>query len=109
MFNKSIWIRELTSNSQGGQLVHNAADQLSSDNSAKVGAGTSTFHASAFCIMLTYTVSVIIFGDPNDGDAIGSIPAENVKVICHDGDNICDGGILVLAPHLNVIFLLSVT
>ncbi|KFY47431.1 hypothetical protein V496_10666 [Pseudogymnoascus sp. VKM F-4515 (FW-2607)] len=67
--------------SQGGQLVHNAADQLSSDNSAKVDA-------------------VVIFGDPNDGDAVGSIPAENVKVICHDGDNICDGGILVLAPHL---------
>ncbi|KFX96247.1 hypothetical protein V495_03604 [Pseudogymnoascus sp. VKM F-4514 (FW-929)] len=67
--------------SQGGQLVHNAAEQLSADSSAKVSA-------------------VVIFGDPDDGDAVGSIPAANVDVICHDGDNICDGGILILAPHL---------
>lgn len=89
--------------------MHNAADQLSSDNSANVDAGTSTLQVSAFCIILTYFVSVVIFGDPNDGDAVGSIPAENVKVICHDGDNICDGGILVLAPHLTVTLLLSAT
>ncbi|KFY07955.1 hypothetical protein V492_06679 [Pseudogymnoascus sp. VKM F-4246] len=68
--------------SQGGQLVHNAAVQLSADNSAKVN-------------------SVVIFGDPNDGDAVGSIPAANVDVICHDGDNICDGGIIILPAHLN--------
>lgn len=61
-----------------------------------------------FCVWLTFFFSVVIFGDPNDGDAVGSIPAENVKVICHDGDNICDGGFIVLAPHLNVSKLLSV-
>lgn len=43
----------------------------------------------------------MIFGDPLSGDAVGSIPAAKVKVICHDGDDICDGGVLVLPPHLN--------
>lgn len=47
-------------------------------------------------------ISVVIFGDPNDGDAVGSISDDRVKVICHDGDNICDGGIIVLPAHLNV-------
>ncbi|KFY75163.1 hypothetical protein V499_04862 [Pseudogymnoascus sp. VKM F-103] len=67
--------------SQGGQLVHNAANQLSADNSAKVAAA-------------------VIFGDPDDGDAVGSIPAAKVDVICHAGDNICDGGIIILPAHL---------
>jgi hypothetical protein len=31
-----------------------------------------------------------------------------VDVICHDGDNICDGGILILAPHLTVSLFLPV-
>lgn len=44
---------------------------------------------------------MMIFGDPKDGDPVGSIPADKVKVICHKGDNICDGGVLVLPPHLN--------
>ena len=43
---------------------------------------------------------VVIFGDPNNGDAVGNIPAANTKVICHTGDNICAGGSLILAPHL---------
>lgn len=42
-----------------------------------------------------------MFGDPDDGDAVGTIPASKVKTICHNGDNICDGGILVLPAHLN--------
>jgi len=29
------------------------------------------------------------------------IPVEKVLTICHKGDNICDGGILVLPPHRN--------
>ena len=43
---------------------------------------------------------VVIFGDPDDGQAVGSIPSSKVKVICHAGDNICDGGALVLPAHL---------
>ncbi|EPE30730.1 alpha/beta-Hydrolase [Glarea lozoyensis ATCC 20868] len=68
--------------SQGGQLVHNAARQLSAAVSAKVS-------------------SVVIFGDPNYGSAVGTIPASKVKVFCHTGDNICEGGITVTSAHLN--------
>ncbi|MCJ1448480.1 MAG: hypothetical protein MMC23_008997 [Stictis urceolatum] len=67
--------------SQGGQLVHNAAKQLSAATSAKVN-------------------SVVIFGDPDNGQAVGSIPASKVLIICHQGDNICQGGDEVLEPHL---------
>lgn len=45
--------------------------------------------------------AVLIYGDPNDGDPVGTIPSSKVKIICHEGDNICEGGILVLAPHTN--------
>ncbi|OBT39138.1 hypothetical protein VE00_09691 [Pseudogymnoascus sp. WSF 3629] len=68
--------------SQGGQLVHNAAKQLSADNSAKIAAA-------------------VIFGDPDNGDAVGSLPATKVDIICHAGDNICDGGAVILPAHLN--------
>lgn len=50
---------------------------------------------------LIHSCTVLIFGDPNDGDPVGTIPSSKVKIICHDGDNICDGGILVLPAHLN--------
>lgn len=30
---------------------------------------------------------------------MGNIPAEKIKIICNEGDNICEGGILVLPPH----------
>ncbi|KAK7056270.1 hypothetical protein VNI00_002823 [Paramarasmius palmivorus] len=68
--------------SQGGQLVHNSADQLSTAVRNRINA-------------------VVIFGDPKSSQAVTGISASKVKIICHDGDNICAGGILVLPPHLN--------
>ncbi|KAF5361216.1 hypothetical protein D9757_013453 [Collybiopsis confluens] len=68
--------------SQGGQLVHNSAKQLSAAVSARINA-------------------VVIFGDPDDGQAVAGIAASKVDVICHTGDNICQGGIEVLPPHLD--------
>ena len=68
--------------SQGAQLVHNAALKTSSANAAKVAA-------------------VVVFGDPKRGQALGSIAASKVLTICHDGDNICEGGASVTAAHLN--------
>jgi cutinase len=44
--------------------------------------------------------SAIIFGDPNNGDAVGKVSAANTKVICHTGDLICAGQAVILAPHL---------
>ncbi|KAJ7098737.1 cutinase [Mycena belliarum] len=67
--------------SQGGQLVHNAAEQLSADVSGRIKAA-------------------LIFGDPDNGQAVSGVAAANTKIICHKGDNICQGGVLVLAPHL---------
>ncbi|KAF2463523.1 cutinase precursor, partial [Lindgomyces ingoldianus] len=67
--------------SQGGQLVHNAATMLSADDAKFVS-------------------SAVIFGDPDNGKPVGNVPAAKTKVICHTGDNICQGGDLVLQPHL---------
>ncbi|KAL3428069.1 cutinase [Phlyctema vagabunda] len=67
--------------SQGGQLVHNAASSLPADTMAKVS-------------------SVIIFGDPDNGKPVEGASAATTKIICHTGDNICQGGAMILLPHL---------
>jgi cutinase len=67
--------------SQGGQLLHNSAKILGSSVMARVSA-------------------VVIFGDPDDGQAVQGIDPSKVLVICHAGDNICQGGDLILLPHL---------
>jgi len=67
--------------SQGGQLVHNSAKQLSANVASRINA-------------------VVIFGDPDNGQAVSGISSDKVKVICHTGDNICAGGDLILPPHL---------
>ncbi|KAK1227895.1 hypothetical protein PQX77_009085 [Marasmius sp. AFHP31] len=69
--------------SQGAQLVHNSAKLLTSAVTSRVNA-------------------VVTFGDPYQNQPVGSIPSSNVRVVCHAGDNICEGGVLVLAPHLYV-------
>ncbi|KAI4678326.1 uncharacterized protein J4E88_006847 [Alternaria novae-zelandiae] len=68
--------------SQGGQLVHNAADMLSAEDSAFVS-------------------SAVIFGDPNNGKPVGKVAAANTKIICAPGDLICAGQPIILAPHLS--------
>ncbi|KAG7094509.1 hypothetical protein E1B28_005340 [Marasmius oreades] len=67
--------------SQGAQLVHNSAQQLSPDVQSRVAAA-------------------LAFGDPLNGQPVTGVSADQTKVICHFGDNICAGGNLVLAPHL---------
>ncbi|KAB5583347.1 cutinase [Coniochaeta sp. 2T2.1] len=67
--------------SQGGQLVHNAAAQLPASVTANITAA-------------------VIFGDPDNGDAVQDVSAERTKIICHVGDNICQQGSAVLLPHL---------
>ncbi|KAJ7038053.1 cutinase [Mycena alexandri] len=67
--------------SQGGQLVHNSAKQLSASVAARIKA-------------------VVIFGDPDDGEAVQGISSSKTLVICHVGDDICLHGDLVLEPHL---------
>ncbi|WYZ40815.1 hypothetical protein EsH8_IV_001156 [Colletotrichum jinshuiense] len=72
----------LSGYSQGGQLVHNAANKLTTAQTNKISA-------------------VLIFGDPFDGQSVGKIPSSKVKVICHAGDNICDGGFIITDDHTN--------
>ncbi|KAK1974279.1 cutinase [Colletotrichum cereale] len=72
----------LSGYSQGGQLVHNAAKKLTAAQVARISA-------------------VLIFGDPMDGQPVGTIPASKVKIVCHEGDNICDGGIIITGDHTN--------
>lgn len=83
--------------SQGGQLVHNAAEQLSADITGSIAAA-------------------VIFGDPgknvyqlagemtntfaDNGDAVQGVSADKTDIICHDTDNICQGGATILPSHL---------
>jgi hypothetical protein len=71
----------LISDSQGGQLVHNAASMLSAQDSAFIN-------------------SAVIFGDPDNGDPVGKVAAADTMVVCHTGDLICAGQSVILAPHL---------
>ncbi len=67
--------------SQGGQLVHNAAALLPAETMAKVN-------------------SVVIFGDPDDGQPIAGVSAAKTMVVCHSDDDICQHGDLILLGHL---------
>ncbi|KAJ4410023.1 hypothetical protein N0V82_009328 [Gnomoniopsis sp. IMI 355080] len=67
--------------SQGSQLAHNAAEMLPADVISKVA-------------------GAVLFGDPDNGQAVQGVDAAKTKVICHDGDAICAGQALVLPPHL---------
>ncbi|TEY87520.1 hypothetical protein BOTCAL_0001g00460 [Botryotinia calthae] len=67
--------------SQGGQLVHNAAKLLPAETTAKIS-------------------SAVIFGDPDNGDPVQGVSADKTDIICHAGDNICQGGSLILMAHL---------
>jgi len=67
--------------SQGSQIVHNAAALLP----ANVGSWIS---------------SVVVFGDPDDGQAIPNVPASKVDTYCNPDDNICVNGDLILPAHL---------
>ena len=68
--------------SQGAQVAHNAADEISAAATAFIN-------------------SVVLFGDPDDGERFGSVPTGKVSTDCHLGDDICLHGDLILLPHLD--------
>ncbi len=88
----------LMSNSQGAQVTHNAAAMLSATTTGFVNSGMLPSFPPA--VHLADLVAVVLFGDPFKGRPVGNIPASKVKTFCNFGDNICDGGALVLYPHL---------
>lgn len=67
--------------SQGAQLVHLATRQLSPSVAQQIKA-------------------VVMFGDPDDGQAISDIPTGDVVTFCYATDLICDGAPIVLPAHL---------
>ncbi|KAI5805042.1 cutinase-domain-containing protein [Geopyxis carbonaria] len=66
--NSKIW----STYSQGAQVTHKAAKLIPTNLYGLVGA-------------------IVLFGDPNNGDAFPGTLNKNVKTFCHDGDLICDG------------------
>jgi len=67
--------------SQGGQLVHNAAAMMSET-------------------MVASVAGAVIFGDPLNGQPVQGVPTQRTKIICHNGDNICEGGSQIRRAHL---------
>ncbi|KAF2015225.1 carbohydrate esterase family 5 protein [Aaosphaeria arxii CBS 175.79] len=45
--------------------------------------------------------AVVVFGDPDRDEGFGPIAASKILIICHDGDNICDNGIIITPQHRN--------
>ncbi|KIJ52489.1 carbohydrate esterase family 5 protein [Sphaerobolus stellatus SS14] len=68
--------------SQGAQVVHKAAPQLSSSVQSRVNA-------------------VVMFGDPDDGQALPGVLNGRSLTFCATGDDICTGGQIIGAPHLS--------
>lgn len=66
--------------SQGGFAVHNAADALGGD--------------------MSNVSAAVIFGDPMSHMPVANIDASKVHVVCHEGDDICNQGALILPQHL---------
>ncbi|KAL1962763.1 hypothetical protein VTN77DRAFT_9217 [Rasamsonia byssochlamydoides] len=67
--------------SQGCQIVHNAISQLPAETASWIS-------------------SVLLFGDPDDGQPIPNVDSSKVDTYCHTGDDICQDGDLILLPHL---------
>jgi len=42
----------------------------------------------------------VVQDDPDRDRPIAGIPSNRIDIICHVEDNICDGGDLILPPHL---------
>ena len=68
--------------SQAAQVAHNAAKMISAAQTSFIN-------------------TVVLFGDPDDGQPFGSVPASKVSTDCHLGDDICLHGDLILPSHLD--------
>lgn len=71
----------LSGYSQGAQVAHKAAKLIPTSLYGIIG-------------------GFVLFGDPNEGDALPGTLNKNVLTICNDGDLICDGWPLPFGSHL---------
>lgn len=51
--------------------------------------------------------AVVVFGDPDNGDGFPGVLNGRSITFCADGDNICDGGDIILPPHLRFYRMLA--
>ena len=68
--------------SQGAQVVYLGAGQLSSNQANSIDAA-------------------VLFGNPNDGEAVPNINNNNVITYCNEGDLICAHTVIVTPAHLD--------
>jgi cutinase len=68
--------------SQGAQVAHNAANMILASASAFIN-------------------SVVLWGDPDNGEPFGTVDPSKVSTDYHVGDDICLHGDAVLLPHLD--------
>jgi cutinase len=88
--------------SQGGQLVHKAAKLLPAATTAKVSSAV-IFGDPGLCFQTLLTnfygkLTICYFID--NGQAVQGVASSKTDIICHVGDNICQGGDMILGPHL---------
>lgn len=80
-------------------MVHKAAAQFSAAVTAGVSSGIAPlpkpFSQELICI-------VVIFGDPDNPDPVGDIPASKVYIDCHPEDLICQGSFITDSEHFDV-------
>lgn len=85
--------------------MHTATQRLSASVAARVSAGqllplricssNSPHEPSAYFLL------VVTFGDADRDESFGSVAASKILIICHEGDNICDNGIIITPAHGN--------
>ena len=69
--------------SQGAAMVHRSVEQLSESVAARIAAG-------------------VTYGDTQnaqDDGRIPGLPANKTHIICHDGDLVCEGTLIVTDAH----------
>ncbi|KAF9730423.1 hypothetical protein PMIN06_008798 [Paraphaeosphaeria minitans] len=71
----------LSGYSQGAQLVHKAAEMLTTNETS-------------------FVASAVLFGDPGNGIAVEQMDSSRTMVFCHVADKICDGQAVVDSAHL---------
>ncbi len=96
--------------------MHKAAKMLNSTVISRISSGESLFNCNpplASSALLSGLVAaltgcaVVIFGDPLNGTAVGTVDPSKVLVICHAQDLICKGQWIVDSDHLDVSFSFS--
>ena len=90
----------LSGYSQGAQLVHNGAKQISAQVAARVKAVVMDHYPDSFRTKLILLFQVL-FGDPDEGQTLPNIPESIVDSYCFADDLICHGLPIVDTYHLS--------